>query len=100
MKVSIHSDDGQAVRAYVAGKITQQDVSPFTEPLGEALGTGGYKRHVLLNMEDVEMLDSSGVGWLLTCHKRFRETGGTLVLHSYPPVVANVLRVLNIHEWS
>ena len=98
MNISIQSDDGNVIRAQVSGKITQSDVSPFVEPLSDAAGQDVYRRRVVLNMEEVEMLDSSGVGWLLVCHKRFRETGGVLVLHSYPPIVGNVLKVLNLHQ--
>jgi anti-anti-sigma factor len=46
----------------------------------------------------VEVLDSSGIGWLLTCQKRFREAGGELVLHSLSPISRNVIRVLNMHS--
>ena len=96
MKLSSQSDDGDAVSVDVVGRITQDHVSPFSEPLGETLG--GYKRRVMLNMKAVEMLDSSGVGWLLVCHRRFKDKGGDLVLHSYQPLVANVLRVLNLQK--
>ena len=33
----------------------------------------------------------------MTSHKRFRTDGGRLVLHSVPPMVAQVLRLLNLH---
>lgn len=98
MKLSIQSDDGTRSEVVLGGQITQRDVSPFQEPLGDALGPDAYKRRVMVDMQDVEMLDSSGVGWLLVCNKRFKEGGGALVLHSFSPTVSNVLKVLNMHQ--
>ena len=90
-----HSDGLISVSA--AGKITQSEVSPFREPLGDELGSACYSRTVLLNLHDVTMIDSSGVSWLLVCQKRFRNAGGQLILHSMSPIVSNVLKVLNMH---
>lgn len=96
MKLKIAATDNGVVRAKASGKITQADVSPFLEPLGEAIGDDAYERCVLLDMAEVNTLDSSGVSWLLVCQKRFREGGGKLVLHSLSDVAMNVLRVLNL----
>jgi anti-anti-sigma factor len=97
MKLCVLSDDGDAVSVEIAGKVTQAKASPFDDPLGELLGSDGYGRDVLLDMSQVEVLDSSGIGWLLTCQKRFREAGGALVLHSLSPMSRNVIKVLNMH---
>ena len=55
-----------------------------------------YQKRLLLNLQAVDSIDSSGVGWLLTCHRRFRTAGGTLVLHSLSPFVRDVLKILNM----
>ena len=47
-------------------------------------------------MTNVELLDSSGISWLLVCNKRFRQAGGQIVLHSLSDVALNVLKVLNL----
>src|SRR6056297_2860794 len=96
MKLSIDSNEHGIARARVSGKINQSQVSPFTEPLGDALGPDAYQQSVLLDMSEVEMLDSSGVSWLLSCHKRFRSAGGELVLHSLSDIALNVIKVLNL----
>lgn len=98
MKLSIDQEGQSPVAVRVAGDITQRHVSPFVEPLGDALGEDGYEKPVMLNLQQVDMLDSSGVGWLLVCHKRFHEKGGKLVLHSFSPTVSNVLKVLNMQK--
>jgi len=98
MKLSIVQDDGQSVRVAVNGPITQREVSPLHEPLQELLGPGAYGRTVRLDLSGANVLDSSGVGWLLTCHKRMREAGGRLTLAAPHPIVSNVLRVLKLDK--
>ena len=96
MQLSLQSDDSGIVQVQVTGKVTQKHINPFSEPLSDLLGPDVYSRKVLLDMRGVDFLDSSGIGWLLVCHKRFREAGGKLVLHSPSPLARNVLKVLNM----
>ncbi len=98
MKLSIAQDDGQQVRVVVDGQVTQREVDPLRDPLGELLGPSAYSRSVRLDLSGTNYLDSSGVGWLLTCHKRMRQAGGKLTLHAPHPVVANVLKVLKLER--
>jgi anti-anti-sigma factor len=98
MKLSIAQDDGQQVRVVVDGQVTQREIDPLHEPLGELLGPAGYSRLVRLDLSGTNYLDSSGVGWLLTCHKRMRQAGGKLTLHAPHPIVANVLKILKLER--
>lgn len=98
MRLRILCEEEDAVSVEIAGQVTQAKTSPFDDPLGELLGVNGYGRGVILDMRDVEVLDSSGIGWLLSCQKRFRESGGSLVLHSLSPISRNVIRVLNMQS--
>lgn len=97
MQLSIQSEDEFVVRIRVAGKITQNQVAMGGDLFRELLGEDAYSRKILLNLRDAEALDSSGVGWLLMTHKRFRENGGRMVLFAAPAIVINVLKVLRIH---
>lgn len=98
MKLSIAKDDGQNVHVTVSGQVTQREIDPIAEPLQELLGPTAYTRHVRLDLSETNYLDSSGIGWLLKCHKRMREKGGKLTLHAPHPIVSNVLRVLNLDK--
>jgi anti-sigma B factor antagonist len=98
MKLSIDRDDGDVVLVNVVGDVTSRELSPISEPLGDLLGPSAYSRLVLLNLNEASYLDSSGVGWLLTCNKRFRNAGGKIVVHSLHPLVANVLKVLKLER--
>jgi anti-anti-sigma factor len=49
-------------------------------------------------MQGVGAIDSSGVNWLLQRRSRFRQEGGRLVLHSLPPTIENVLKMLRMQR--
>lgn len=65
--------------------------------------TGGRNR-IVVNLEAVEFLDSSGLGALISGLKRCREAGGTLALTNASAPVRKVLaitgldRVFPLHE--
>lgn len=96
MDLSFEQDAGGFILVHVRGKVTQEKVSSFTEPLSQKLGSSCYSQKVLLDLAQAEYIDSSGVSWLLVCHKRFREGGGKLILFGVPPMVANVFKVLRM----
>ncbi len=97
MKLSIQSEEGNITRVEVTGEVKQKSLAEYDDPLAELLGSACYRGKVLLDLGGVELLDSSGVGWLLTCHKQFRTQGGALVLHSVSPFARDVLKMLNMH---
>ena len=98
MKMTVAASDGELVRVALSGPVTQRELAPMAEPLQDLLGPSAYGKRVMLDLCDVSYLDSSGIGWLLACHKRMRQAGGRLVLHSYSPIVSNVLRVLKLER--
>ena len=98
MMMTVGASDGELVRVSLSGPVTQRELAPMAEPLLDLLGPSAYAKRVTLDLNDVSYLDSSGVGWLLACHKRMRQAGGKLVLHSYSPIVSNVFRVLKLER--
>jgi len=97
MNINLLTEEDGFKFVEICGSVDQQQVSPFNDPLADALGDEIYKHYVLVDMTKATSLDSSGVGWFLGCHKRFRENGGKMVLHSLSTIVGNTLRVLNMH---
>ena len=97
MQLSINKDDGNIAQVSVSGRVTQDELTKVPRPLRKLLGDDISSRRVLLNMNDTEFLDSSGVSWLLDTHKRFQEDGGRLVLVEVPQVVMNVIKVLRMN---
>jgi len=96
MDVKLVSDDGQLLRLAVEGRVVQSDSTPGLEPIGKLLGQQGYARRVVLSLADTEYIDSSGLSWLLVCHKRFCQAGGRLVIHSVPPGVMETIRMMRL----
>lgn len=83
-------------RVLVCGDVHQTDFLQADEPLSGHLGAEGYQSLLLVDLSGVTTLDSSGVGWLLLCQKRFRTVGGAFVLHSLSPFVQQLFDVLKM----
>jgi anti-anti-sigma factor len=83
-------------RLRCAGHVTVEDLDRGQDPLGSVLGKSGFASNVLLEMMDVDFIDSAGIAWLINCHQRFRQAGGRLVIHSMPPQVDNVFKLLRM----
>jgi len=82
----------------VEGRITQDSIAKNGNALLEILGNNAFENNVVLGFENVEHVDSSGVGWLLSNNRQFGEGGGKLVLHSLSPAVKNVFGMLKLGE--
>lgn len=98
MKLNQLADNGKYTRLAILGQISQRELGPLREPLGESIGQEAFARPVLLDLGGVTFVDSSGVGWLLSCHKRLKQAGGKLVLHSCPPVFQSVAKILRLDQ--
>ncbi len=96
MKLQVAGDDGQVVRLQIEGQITQRDLHFNSDPLVDLVGPDVYAKQLLIDLTRAPMVDSSGISWLIAAHKRCREKGGRLVIHSYTPPVANTLRLLKM----
>lgn len=96
MDLNVLAVNNNVADVQLAGPITQMQLSPLQEPLVALLGPNAYRHAILLDLKNSDHIDSSGVNWLLTLHRRAREQGGRLVLHSLPPLVDNVLKVLRM----
>ncbi|MCL6504435.1 MAG: STAS domain-containing protein [Pirellulales bacterium] len=96
MEVQLNFENDATVLVRVSGRVTQQDFTETQDPLEARYGPGIFSRKILLSLEDSDYMDSSGVGWLLRCNKRCRESGGRLVIYGTPPMVLNMLRMLRM----
>ncbi len=97
MKLSVISSDDNLVHIQCEGKVSQEEFTDDLEPLGELLAShGGLRQKVLLDLERTTFIDSSGIGWLLICHKHLREAGGELIIYSVPPLIEQVLELVKL----
>lgn len=98
MQLTLISEEEALARLECEGQITQNDFDPGDDPMASVLGSHGFSRQVLLNLEKTSYIDSSGISWLVVCHKKFLQGGGRLVLHTIPPMVNHVIQLLRLHS--
>ena len=99
MQLSLTSQDDTATWLAVQGDISQSRFpANVNNPLENLLGSDCYHRRVLVDFEQAGFIDSSGIGWLMACHKRFVAGGGRLVLYALPPMVEQVIQLLRLQN--
>jgi anti-anti-sigma factor len=96
MQISLVSYDEELARIRCEGEITQHNLLPNRDPVEDLVGPAIYRGRALLDLGPTAYIDSSGISYLLTVHKRFRQAGGRLVLHSVPPSVMQVFKLLKL----
>lgn len=98
MILTLLPPEGGLTHIQCAGEITQHALWESDNPLEKLLGEAGFGGKALVNMDQVEYVDSAGVGWLISCHKQFRGAGGMLVLHSIPIQVHQIFQLLQMRK--
>ncbi len=97
--VSLH---GETVVLAVHGEVDVYTAPRLRERFVELSGDG--RRVIVVDLEGVEFLDSTGLGVLVSGLKRFRSGGGDVLLVATQPRVLKVLeitgltQVFEIHE--
>jgi anti-anti-sigma regulatory factor len=79
MQLSIVSSDANLTCLQSEGQITFSRVPARVDPLEQLVGPDGFAKRVLLDVEKTSYVDSSGVSWMLSCHKNFLQGGGRIV---------------------
>ncbi|MDA0809076.1 MAG: STAS domain-containing protein [Planctomycetota bacterium] len=92
----LSSEDNTAMLA-ICGQINQTFVHPErTTEFEELVGPEVWRRTTLIDLSDATFVDSCGIGWLISIHRRFQREGGRLVLHSLSPVVHRILSMIKL----
>jgi anti-anti-sigma factor len=91
----VETQDG-SIRIKATGPITPDAANPPRDPLIGLLGPQVFERSVALDLEESDFISSSGIGWLLHCHKRFEQQGGKLVLKGVSKPIDQVLRLMRL----
>jgi anti-anti-sigma factor len=55
-------------------------------------------REITLDLTDVQMLDSRGIGLLIAAHNSLRQKGGRLAVVHASPEILELLRTMRIHQ--
>jgi anti-anti-sigma factor len=98
MKLSLVSIEKEGfIRIATDGNITSTDFqADGRNPLEQIMGQTWSSNKVLLDMDKTNYIDSTAIGWLISCHKEFKNKGGVFVVHSVQPAVKQVLDLLKI----
>ena len=96
MKLNLVSDTPELVRVRCNGDISQSQLAPGADPLVGLLSPTVYARRLIMDLEPTAYIDSSGVSMLIVWQKRFKRDGGVFVLYNIPPLVQQVLDLLNL----
>jgi anti-anti-sigma factor len=100
MKLNLQEIDATGV-AHVAadGDITIRDfANPAMNPLESVLGSSWATHRVMLSLEHVTFIDSSAIGWLFDCHRKFKEKGGRVIWYNPSPRVKDMLDLLKMGQ--
>lgn len=99
MNPRLSSEEADGVcRIRAEGDIRSVEEPRDPRDLEALLGPSCFRRKVLLDLQDALHIDSSGVSWLAHFHRRCRAAGGVLVVHSVPPSILAVFRLLGIQR--
>jgi anti-sigma B factor antagonist len=94
MKTSVRDSGGVSI-IDLKGKITigSGDIQ-LRETINRLLEEG--KKNILINMQDVTTIDSSGIGELVGCYTSVTNKGGKLKLEKLPEKISDVLTVTQL----
>jgi len=87
-----HHDDWAVV--LVSGEVDLATCPQLRDVLAGLVEQGVY--HLIVDLEQVSFLDSSGIGVLISVRRRIREHGGSLRLTAPSPHVRRVLELTGI----
>jgi anti-anti-sigma factor len=98
MKISMISIDRDGlIRTATSGNLTATDFPADGKNVFEQLlGMTWSNNRVMLNMEKTQYIDSTAIGWLISCQKEFKANNGLFVVHSVQTSVQQVLDLLKI----
>jgi anti-sigma B factor antagonist len=78
------------------GEIDLATVRILKQRLAEALELG--TRHLIVDLEDVDFIDSTGLGVLIGTERRLRARGGRLIIACPNPAVRRVFEVTGLDK--
>jgi anti-sigma B factor antagonist len=93
--VETYVDDGVATVRLV-GELDMASAQRLRDCVGELLGGG--QRRLVVDMAELDFIDSTGLGVLVAALKRFREVEGTLALKDPRAPVRRVLEVTRLDQ--
>jgi anti-sigma B factor antagonist len=89
---------GSWVRIRFAGEIDVDSTDLISSAVAQALVEHGSATVLEVDMQDVTLIDSTGVGVLVSAHRDLAGKGVTLLVTNPVKIVERVLRVTGVYE--
>ncbi len=86
------SDDGKTLTIKVSGKLDITMYKTFSDSYKDKIGSVSK---VILDMADVEHVDSSGLGMMLVLRERLSEDAQIIDIVNVSPSVAKIFKITN-----
>jgi len=81
---------GNHVQAFLTGKIYSQDASIFRDEILEHIDRGATE--IKINLSNLNYIDSTGLGVLITIHKRTKEKNGNVIISGAQGMVEELFK--------
>ncbi len=89
--------DQNTVTIYMDGELDHCSAQGIRRVLDGCLQDGQVK-NMILDMEDITFMDSSGIGVILGRYKMLRQRGGKLSVRNMNAQVSKVFRLSGMHQ--
>ena len=91
-----HTSHGNAEVVRLPPRIMMADAPRVRSDINALIDAG--RSQLVLDLEDVELMDSSGLSVLISAWQRARKSGGTVVLAAPGTAVRTLLELARVHE--
>lgn len=89
---------GRALIVRLDGELDLHTVEPFKEAVAEALAREPTVCHLILQMQQVTFMDSSGIGAILGRYREVKERGGRIAVVGLQPAVRRVFELAGMNR--
>jgi anti-anti-sigma factor len=93
LQLTTQQHDGRAV-VRLKGELDIATVDELRQHLHKARQS--YGEHVILDLTDLEFMDSQGLSVIINCHKAVNAAAGSLVLVAPRPIVRRTLEITGL----
>jgi anti-anti-sigma factor len=94
--IEITREDGKALIRPTEEDVVSAWVPEYRSKMRGALAEGA--REVVLDLTNVQMVDSTGIGLLIAAHNSLRKLGGHLAVIHASEEIRNLFQSMRIHQ--
>ena len=94
--IELTRDENKVVIRPAGTDIVADSVPELRSKMREVVGEG--IRELVVDLTNVEMVDSTGIGLLISAHNSLRKLGGTLAVIHASPEILELFQSMRIHQ--